>query len=275
MWTTPRTAPRWTRSCRSWKCLLSDLAPQAGQVPMVSTVTGARCEGTALDGAYWCRNLRQTVRLDLALAELIGDRARRVCRSERAPGAGDAAVGGERRGAGVVVGSLRREAGGMSELLRNLGVLHCHGFAVDWEKVLGGRERTRLVALPTYAFQRQRYWLEAQTAIGDVSTAGLSSAEHPLLGSGDAVGGQRAVPADGAVVGDGAGLARRPCGVRDGAGAGDGAVGAGFCGGAGGGRDDGVAADAGGAAGAAGQTARCGCRCRWMRRRLARTAVAR
>ena len=53
--------------------LLSDLAPQAGQVPMVSTVTGARCEGASLDGAYWCRNLRQTVRLDLALAELIGD----------------------------------------------------------------------------------------------------------------------------------------------------------------------------------------------------------
>ena len=39
----------------------------------------------------------------------------------------------------MVVGSLRREAGGMSELLRNLGVLHCHGFAVDWEKVLGAR----------------------------------------------------------------------------------------------------------------------------------------
>ena len=42
---------------------LSDLAPRRGQVPMVSTVTGSRCEGPTLDGAYWCRNLRQTVRL--------------------------------------------------------------------------------------------------------------------------------------------------------------------------------------------------------------------
>ena len=66
----------------------------------------------------------------------------------------------------MVVGSLRREAGGMSELLRNLGVLHCHGLAVDWEKVLGGRTGSRLVALPTYAFQRQRYWLEAEKASG-------------------------------------------------------------------------------------------------------------
>ncbi|WP_346657407.1 acyltransferase domain-containing protein, partial [Bradyrhizobium monzae] len=53
--------------------LLSNLAPQAGQVAMISTVTGTRCEGSSLNGAYWCRNLRQTVRLDLALAELISN----------------------------------------------------------------------------------------------------------------------------------------------------------------------------------------------------------
>src|SRR4029077_17392032 len=69
------------------------------------------------------------------------------------------------------------------ELLRNLGVLHCHGFGVDWEKVLGARAGPRLVGLPSYAFQRQRYSLEPEKASGDVSTAGLSSAEHPLLGA--------------------------------------------------------------------------------------------
>ena len=84
----------------------------------------------------------------------------------------------------MVVGSLRREAGGMSELLRNLGVLHCHGVAVDWEKVLGARARPRLVALPTYAFQRQRYWLEAANARRVTSRRwGCRSAEHPLLGA--------------------------------------------------------------------------------------------
>ncbi len=166
---------------------LSDLAPQAGQVPMVSTVTGARCEGTALDGTYWCRNLRQTVRLDLALKELIGDRHGVFVEASAHPVLAMplSTAGGEC--AGVVVGSLRREAGGMSELLRNLGVLHCHGFVVDWEKVLGGRTGSRLVALPTYAFQRQRYWLEAQRASGDVSTMGQSSAEHPLLGAATAL----------------------------------------------------------------------------------------
>ena len=54
---------------------------------------------------------------------------------------------------------------------------------MDWAKVLEARAGPRLVALPTYAFQRQRYWLEAQRASGDVSTMGLWSAEHPLLGA--------------------------------------------------------------------------------------------
>jgi len=71
----------------------------------------------------------------------------------------------------------------MSELLRNLSVLHVHGVAVDWEKVLGASASKQVVALPTYAFQRQRYWLEAEKASGDASTMGLSSAEHPLLGA--------------------------------------------------------------------------------------------
>ena len=163
---------------------LSDLAPQAGRVPMVSTVTGARCErGQRLDGTYWCRNLRQTVRLDLALKELIGDGRGVLVEASAHPVLAMPLSTASGEGGGLVVGSLRREAGGMSELLRNLGTLHCHGFAVDWEKVLGARAGPRLVALPTYAFQRQRYWLEAQRASGDVSTAGLSSAQHPLLGA--------------------------------------------------------------------------------------------
>ncbi|HEY4973844.1 MAG TPA: acyltransferase domain-containing protein, partial [Steroidobacteraceae bacterium] len=162
--------------------LLSDLAPQPGQVAMVSTVTGTRCEGTSLDGAYWCRNLRHTVRLDLALAELIGDGHGVFVEASAHPVLAMplSAASGEH---GVVVGSLRRDGGGMSELLRNLSVLHVDGVAVDWAKVVGASGSRQVVGLPTYAFQRQRYWLEAAKSSGDVSTMGQSSAEHPLLGA--------------------------------------------------------------------------------------------
>ena len=37
--------------------------------------------------------------------------------------------------------------------------------------------------LPTYAFQRERYWLSAAGGTGDLSGAGLSQADHPLLGA--------------------------------------------------------------------------------------------
>src|SRR5262249_26137192 len=82
-----------------------------------------------------------------------------------------------------VVAAQRRGRDGTEALLAALGVLHVHGGAVDWEKVLGASASKQVVALPTYAFQRQRYWLEAEKASGDASTMGLSSAEHPLLGA--------------------------------------------------------------------------------------------
>ncbi|WP_245305563.1 type I polyketide synthase, partial [Bradyrhizobium sp. LTSP857] len=162
--------------------LLSDLAPQPGQVAMISTVTGTRCEGASLNGAYWCRNLRQTVRLDLALAELIGSGHGVFVEASAHPVLAMplSAASGEH---GVVVGSLRRDGGGMSELLRNLGALHVHGVGVDWAKALGASATAPVASLPTYAFQRQRYWLEAEKASGDAATMGLSDASHPLLGA--------------------------------------------------------------------------------------------
>ncbi|MFI2208061.1 polyketide synthase dehydratase domain-containing protein, partial [Streptomyces sp. NPDC020192] len=56
------------------------------------------------------------------------------------------------------------------------------GVPVDWEKLFGGR-KSGWVDLPTYAFQRRRYWPQASLAGGDVTAAGLASAEHPLLGA--------------------------------------------------------------------------------------------
>ncbi|MGW0238910.1 type I polyketide synthase, partial [Streptomyces sp. NPDC002996] len=52
---------------------LASIAPRAGQVPFYSTVTGALLDGTELDAAYWCRNLREPVRLDAAQQALLTD----------------------------------------------------------------------------------------------------------------------------------------------------------------------------------------------------------
>ena len=71
-------------------------------------------------------------------------------------GAEDAGSAG--RGGVVVVGSLRRDEGGMGRFLRSLGEVWVAGVGVDWGRVFAGSGGVG-VGLPTYAFQRERYWL--------------------------------------------------------------------------------------------------------------------
>ncbi|PZG48849.1 hypothetical protein C1I98_12290, partial [Spongiactinospora gelatinilytica] len=62
----------------------------------------------------------------------------------------------------------------------SLGEAWAGGLPVDWAAASGPGRR---VELPTYAFQRERYWLEPAAEAGDMSAAGLTAADHPLLGA--------------------------------------------------------------------------------------------
>ncbi|MFJ9847654.1 type I polyketide synthase, partial [Kitasatospora sp. NPDC101155] len=55
------------------------------------------------------------------------------------------------------------------------------GVPVNWPTLLGGSGQH--LDLPTYPFQHQRYWLDDLPSVGDVSSAGLGSVEHPMLGA--------------------------------------------------------------------------------------------
>ncbi|WP_327585126.1 SDR family NAD(P)-dependent oxidoreductase [Nonomuraea sp. NBC_00507] len=165
--------------------LLAPVAPRAGQVPWYSTVRGCWLTGTEADAAYWYENLRQPVRLDPAVRALIEEghgvfvevSAHPVLTMAVQDTAEDA--GGEV----VAVGTLRREDGGLRRLWSSAGELWVRGVEVDWAQVYAPA-RPRTVALPTYAFQHQHYWLEERTATaGDVGAAGLGAAGHPLLGA--------------------------------------------------------------------------------------------
>ena len=82
----------------------------------------------------------------------------------------------------AVTGTLRRGDGGPARFLASLAEVHVRGVAVDWAAVLaaGGT-----ADLPTYAFQRQRYWRRhAPAPAGDITSAGLGAVGHPLLGAG-------------------------------------------------------------------------------------------
>ncbi|MDC3985913.1 type I polyketide synthase [Polyangium jinanense] len=174
---------------------LSGITPRAAAIPLYSTVTGGPVAGGELDSAYWYQNLRQTVRFADAVQRAIADEHR--CFVEvsphpvLAPALTETLEGGA-AAAGAVVGSLRRDDGDLARMLMSLGALHAHGQRVDLRacfELLGdmasgepGRQpRLRRVDLPTYAFQRQRYWPEVRP-LRAAPRSSRAAGEHPLLG---------------------------------------------------------------------------------------------
>ncbi|MCD9593150.1 type I polyketide synthase [Streptomyces sp. 8ZJF_21] len=160
--------------------VLEDVSPREARVPFFSTVDVEWADGTGLDADYWYRNLRQTVEFEAAVRDLAGAGFTTFIEVSAHPVLTvgiDEAVGDE----SVVSGTLRRDEGGLRRFLRSAGELFVRGVAVDFTPFFGNTPA--YPDLPTYAFQRQRYWLEGSAASGDVSAAGLRGVEHPLLGA--------------------------------------------------------------------------------------------
>ncbi len=166
----------------------ASIVPRSGEVPFFSTVVGGVVDMAELGGEYWYRNLRETVRFEGAVRSLLGDGYRAFVEVSPHPvltiGVQEAVedvLGGD--GGALVSGSLRRGEGGGERWLRSLAEVWVRGVGVDWERVFEGAGGRR-VKLPTYAFQRERYWLESWAGgVGDVAAAGLAGAGHPLLGA--------------------------------------------------------------------------------------------
>ncbi|MFF7649491.1 type I polyketide synthase [Streptomyces sp. NPDC007983] len=142
--------------------VLGSVRPVSSPIPFHSTVTGEVMDTAGLDAAYWYRNLRRTVLLGEVTGQLL-DRGQRVF-VEMSPHPVLGFVLGESMDAagvdGVVVGSLRRDEGGLRRFLSSVGEAYMAGVEVDWAAAFD-QANTRHVTLPTYPFQHQRYWLDA------------------------------------------------------------------------------------------------------------------
>ncbi|WP_051826845.1 type I polyketide synthase [Kitasatospora aureofaciens] len=151
-------------------------------VPLVSGVTGTVATADELrDPEYWVRHAREAVRFADGISTLHGKGVHRFV--ELGPDAVLSAMGADTAEEAVFVALLRRDRPEAQALLTGLATAHVHGTTPDWAAVFAGTGARR-VDLPTYAFRRQRHWPSRwlpQT--GDVTAAGLRSAEHPLLGA--------------------------------------------------------------------------------------------
>ncbi|MFE0952627.1 acyltransferase domain-containing protein, partial [Streptomyces mutabilis] len=148
------------RLAESLPAALAGIEPRDGDIPFFSTVTADWHPGAGLDAAYWHRNLRSTVRLEDSLRALV-DQGHDVfleCSPHPVLTVGIEDTAASAGADAVTLGSLRRDDGGAPRFLTALAAAHVAGVPVDWRPAVAHGHPTDL---PTYAFQRERYWLEA------------------------------------------------------------------------------------------------------------------
>jgi non-ribosomal peptide synthase protein (TIGR01720 family) len=130
----------------------------------------------ATDPAYWARHLRQAVRFADCVATLAAEGRERVF-VECGPGRTLSSLVKRQVPGSTAIHSIRHpddSADDLEVLLTALGRAWAAGVEVDWTAVHGGDERRRVV-LPTYPFERKKFWIDSR----DAMRAGEGAARDP------------------------------------------------------------------------------------------------
>ncbi|WP_433335341.1 type I polyketide synthase [Spirillospora sp. CA-294931] len=129
--------------------VLAGIAPRTGDIALYSSLTGERHDTALLDAGYWYRNLREPVAFEQATRALTDDGFTLFVEASPHPVLAMALPD--------AVGTLRRGEGGLGRFLTSAAEAWVRGAPVDWRPAVEGG---RPVDLPTYPFQRRRFWLE-------------------------------------------------------------------------------------------------------------------
>ncbi|MER6961806.1 SDR family NAD(P)-dependent oxidoreductase, partial [Streptomyces sp. NPDC000618] len=163
------------------------VAASPARIPVISNVTGAPATDDELGSAdYWVRHVRATVRFADGVAALADAGATALI--ELGPDgvltalAQDTLAARRTTPTPVCVPALRAGRPEPAAAVRALGALHLCGGRIDGERFFAGLDARR-TDLPTYAFQRKRYWLDGTATPPDAAGLGLTATGHPLLGA--------------------------------------------------------------------------------------------
>jgi len=167
--------------------LLASVRLAAPSIPFISDVTGTWITAAeATDPAYWVAHLLRPVRFGEGIAELGKDPARAFLEVGPGQSLGSLAAQHPAIGSGrIVAASLRhayeRQPDG-AFLTGALARLWLAGCRIDWAGFHDGEQRRR-VPLPTYPFERKRYWISGNEAPVDTGrTETAARAEAPRHG---------------------------------------------------------------------------------------------
>jgi acyl transferase domain-containing protein/acyl carrier protein len=152
---------------------LKEVRTHAPQIPIVSTLTGTwMTAAEASDANYWARQLRHTVRFADALGEILKEPATVLL--EIGPGQTLSALANQSAKDRVVLSSLRHPRDSQSDvayILNTLARLWTAGVEIDWAALHAHERERRRIPLPTYPFERRRYWIDPPDTRSDTKDA--------------------------------------------------------------------------------------------------------
>ncbi|MFF7232893.1 beta-ketoacyl synthase N-terminal-like domain-containing protein [Streptomyces sioyaensis] len=165
-----------------FRTVASALTYTEPRIPLVSNVTGrTTAPGQLTTPEYWVTHAREAVRFTDAVRTLLARGATRFV--EIGP---DAVLSGMVQGCldpgeaerVRVLPTMRKKRDDARAVLTSLGQLYAGGAVVDWRGLYAG-SGAREVDLPTYAFQRRRYWIDSPALFGGAVTDGLDTPPVP------------------------------------------------------------------------------------------------
>ena len=169
---------------------LEGIQPGPSHFPMLSTVTGQWLSGPEATATYWYENLRHPVRFSDAVTRLLDEHHQIFIEVSSHPVLVPAIedTAGTTGTPVTALGSLRRDHGSLTPLLTNAATLWTQGHPTtptpaSLTPAMPQGDTSAVMALPTYAFQRERFWLTPTAPSGDLSSVGLNPSDHPLLGA--------------------------------------------------------------------------------------------
>lgn len=157
---------------------LQGIQPHAATIPLFSTSLGKQVDGQELDVHYWWTNVRGMVLFAPALDAMLQAGYTTFVEISPHPVLAGAISEGllQHKQAGIVLPTLRRRNPELDLLLTCVGAVYTQGCSINWNVLYP--KKGRFVRLPSYPWQRERYWQESPES----QQYRLGGEMHPLLG---------------------------------------------------------------------------------------------
>jgi acyl transferase domain-containing protein/acyl carrier protein len=159
---------------------------RAPEIPYISSLTGTWITETeATDALYWARHLRDVVQFSRGIGELMQAELEGIL-LEVGPGHALSTLAKQQLESAsnrIVIASLRHPHARESDasfILETLGKLWLAGVKVDYQAFYAD-ERRRRISLPTYPFERRRYWIDPPDSSLQDESASIALSRKPEI----------------------------------------------------------------------------------------------